>query len=80
MNYDEFAFFNQQLAAMLRDGLPLEGSLKQLVEGMRAGALRQEIELLGKDLAQGTPLAQAMTKRNLPSFIYADAGNRRPKQ
>ena len=25
MKTDEFAFFNQQLAAMLRDGIPLEG-------------------------------------------------------
>ena len=26
MKYDEFAFFNQQLAMMLRDGIPLEGA------------------------------------------------------
>ena len=43
MNYDEFAFFNQQLAAMLREGIPLEGALKQLCAGMRSGALRVEI-------------------------------------
>jgi len=30
MKQDEFAFFNQQLAAMLRDGLPLEGALRRL--------------------------------------------------
>ena len=27
MKHDEFAFFNQQLAAMLRDGIPLEGAV-----------------------------------------------------
>ena len=34
MNLDEFAFVNQQLAAMLRDGIPLEGALRQLCEGV----------------------------------------------
>jgi len=27
MKLDEFAFFNQQLSAMLRDGIPLESAL-----------------------------------------------------
>ena len=52
MNYDEFAFFNQQLAAMLRDGIPLEGALKQLCAGMKAGALRNEMTQLESDLAR----------------------------
>src|SRR5438067_12572581 len=68
MNYDEFAFFNQQLAAMLRDGIPLEGALRQLASGMRRGPLRTEIELLENDLARGTPLKDALTKRSLPEF------------
>jgi type II secretory pathway component PulF len=68
MNYDEFAFFNQQLGAMLRDGLPLEGSLKQLSVGMNDAALRGEVEKLGADLAQGTPLDQALARRALPPF------------
>jgi len=33
-----FAFFNQQLAAMLRDGIPLEGALRRLCQEMRAGS------------------------------------------
>jgi type II secretory pathway component PulF len=37
---DEFAFFNQQLAAMLRDGIPLEGALRRLCQEMRRGAAR----------------------------------------
>ena len=44
MKYDEFAFFNQQLAAMLRDGIPLEGSLKRLCQEMHAGKLRDELQ------------------------------------
>jgi len=34
------AFFNQQLAAMLRDGIPLEGALRRLCQEMKAGSLR----------------------------------------
>ena len=68
MNYDEFAFFNQQLAAMLREGIPLEGALKQLCTGMRSGALRAEIELLGDDLSRGTPLKEALARRDLPDL------------
>jgi len=68
MNYDEFAFFNQQLAAMLRDGIPLEGALKQLCSGMRSGPLRAEIQQLEADLARGTPLKEALARRALPDF------------
>src|SRR5258708_4766113 len=68
MNYDEFAFFNQQLAAMLRDGIPLEGALKELCAGMRAGPLRGEIEQLETSLKRGTPLPEALAGRRLPPF------------
>jgi type IV pilus assembly protein PilC len=67
MNYEAFAFFNQQLAGMLRDGIPLEGSLKQLSSGMR-GRLRLEIELLEADLAKGMLLNEALARRELPEF------------
>jgi type II secretory pathway component PulF len=68
MNYDEFAFFNQQLAAMLREGIPLEGALKQLCTGMRSGSLRTEIQQLEADLARGTPLKEALARRALPDL------------
>jgi type II secretory pathway component PulF len=68
MNYDEFAFFNQQLAAMLRDGIPLEGALKQLCAGMKVGSLRNELSALEDDLARGVPLDQAITRHALPEF------------
>jgi type II secretory pathway component PulF len=68
MNYDEFAFFNQQLAAMLREGIPLEGALKQLCAGMRSGPLRAQIQQLEADLAQGTPLKEALARRTLPDL------------
>lgn len=68
MNYDEFAFFNQQLAAMLRDGIPLEGAVRRLGGEMRAGTLRSEMEALAADLAKGTPLREAVRARKFPDF------------
>lgn len=66
MNRDELAFFNEQLAAMLRLGIPLESALRQLSLGMRSGGFRQEIEKLEVDLARGCPLAEAVGARQLP--------------
>lgn len=68
MKTDEFAFFNQQLAAMLRDGIPLEGALQRLCADMNDAALRTELQTLADDLARGTPLREAIRKRNLPEL------------
>jgi len=68
MKYDEFAFFNQQLAAMLRDGIPLEGALRRLCEEMRRGKLRDELQKLEADLANGVPMADALLARQLPEL------------
>lgn len=68
MKNDEFAFLNQQLASMLRDGIPLEGALRRLCGEMAHGALRTELELLQADLAKGTPLREAARARKLPEL------------
>ncbi len=68
MKYDEFAFFNQQLAAMLRDGIPLEGALQRLCQEMRRGQLRDELQALEADLAKGTPMSDALAPRQLPEL------------
>jgi type II secretory pathway component PulF len=68
MKSDEFAFFNQQLAAMLRDGIPLEGALRRLCREMRVGTLRAELQALEADLAKGTPMAAALPPRRLPEL------------
>ena len=68
MKYDELAFFNQQLAAMLRDGIPLEGALRRLCDEMRHGKMRDELQALEADLAKGTPMADALALRQLPEL------------
>lgn len=68
MKTDELAFFNQQLAVMLRDHIPLEGALRQLTSGMAEGRLRSEFERLEADLGRGQPLTEALAVRNLPDF------------
>ena len=68
MKLDEFAFFNQQLAAMLRDGIPLEGALLRLCQEMRRGKLRDELQSLEADLARGVPMADALKPRQLPEL------------
>jgi type IV pilus assembly protein PilC len=68
MKYDEFAFFNQQLAAMLRDGIPLEGALRRLCEEMHHGQTRDELQAFEADLAKGTPLTEALKSRRLPEL------------
>ena len=68
MKTDEFAFFNQQLAAMLRDGIPLEGALQRLCAELRDNDLRTEMQALTADLTSGTPLREAIRRRRLPEL------------
>ena len=68
MKYEELAFVNQQLAGMLKTGIPLEGALRQLCAQMRRGRLRAELEALEADLVRGLPLAEALAARKLPEF------------
>ncbi|TMP97979.1 MAG: hypothetical protein E6L09_12385 [Verrucomicrobia bacterium] len=68
MKYEELAFVNQQLAGMLKTGIPLEGALRQLCAQMRRGRLRAELEALEADLVRGLPLAEALATRKLPEF------------
>jgi len=78
MKYEELAFVNQQLAGMLKSGIPLEGSLRQLCLDMQRGPLRTELEKLEADLAHGMPFNQAMAARQLPEFyrLMVQAGAR----
>ena len=68
MNLDAFAFFNQQLAGMLNNGIPLEGALRQLASNLDDPKLKGEIQALEKDLGAGMKLAEAMQRRDLPDL------------
>jgi type II secretory pathway component PulF len=68
MRIDELAFFNQQLGLMLKQGVPLEGALRQLAVGLRDAGLRAELLRLEAALGRGTPLPQALEASNLPAF------------
>lgn len=71
MNHEQLSFFNHQLAGMLKSGLPLEASLKQLSASMSKGTLRDEVQRLEADLEQGTPLDEALGRRDLPDLYVA---------
>ncbi len=66
MKWDEFAFLNQQLAGMLKTGIPLETALRQLCQTMERGELRSELEQLEASLAKGVPLREALAARKFP--------------
>ncbi|HEY1169919.1 MAG TPA: type II secretion system F family protein [Verrucomicrobiae bacterium] len=68
MNVEELGFFNRQLAGMLKAGIPLEGSLRKLCETMPASSTRESLLALERDLASGTPLAEAVKKQKLPEL------------
>ncbi len=74
MKTDEFAFLNLQLAGMLKDGLPLEGSLRRLCATLRKGAMRDEYQRLEADLAAGVPLAEAAARRAFPELYIRMLG------
>ena len=65
---DELAFANEQLAGMLKSGLPLEGSLRELADSMKQGALRDELKALEAALGKGTKLDDALEVRALPAL------------
>lgn len=71
MKLDELAFANQQLASMIKSGIPLEGALKELCDAMQRGKLRDELQKLQADLEAGLPLQEALEARALPAFYVA---------
>src|SRR5262245_50022364 len=68
MNLERFAYLNQQLAGMLKAGIPLEGALPKLCATLPGGDLQAELKALETDLAQGTPLRATLAPRQLPEF------------
>ena len=67
MNADTLAFFNRQLAALLTDGVPLEGALREIAHDLK-GPVAAEITALEASLAQGVPFHEALAARRLPAL------------
>jgi len=65
MNADTLAFFNRQLAALLTDGVPLEGALREIARDIK-GPVAAEIAGLESSLASGIPFHEALAARRLP--------------
>lgn len=65
---NEFALFNEQLATMLRDGLPLEASMRELSATMRKGKLRNQLQAMEQDLSAGVSLTEAARRHRLPEL------------
>ncbi len=68
MKSEELAFYNQQLAGMLRSGLPLEGALAEVSRELKRGKLKEETLKLKQDLSQGIDLAEAVRRRAFPAL------------
>lgn len=63
----DLTFFNEQLAALTKAGLPLEQGLRQLAADVGSRKLKRLLLDLANDLATGTPLPQAL-ERQRPRF------------
>ena len=68
MKAEELAFFNQQLAGMLKSGLPLEGALAEVSRDLSKGSLKDEARKLEKALSQGTDLADGINQCAFPAI------------
>lgn len=71
MNLEELTWFNQQLAAMLREGVPMPDALRQLTQAQSRGALRNEFQRVESALAAGTPLDRAVAGGSLPPLYVS---------
>lgn len=71
MKYEDLSWFNQQLAAMLREGLPVSGALRELTSTMNRGDLRTQFEAVHSRLEQGESLDRAVLQTNLPPLYKA---------
>ena len=56
---EQVAFFNSQLAAMTKTGIPVSKAIAALAADMRHGRLRGALERVAKDLEDGQSLGQA---------------------
>lgn len=74
---DQFLIFNQELAALLRSGLPLLSALDLMVRRMRKGSFRTALEDIREKVRTGEDLSEAFAEhgdlfpRLYPSILKA---------
>ena len=77
---EELAFFNSQLAAMVRTGIPVSKGIAELARDMRSSRLRRALSHVSRDLEKGRSLREAFEgQQHLFPPLYAslmDAGAR----
>ena len=66
----EVLLFNQELAALLRAGLPLAESLAIMVERMDNEALRKAVEQILAEVRGGAPMSEAVTRHRFFPAVY----------
>ncbi len=59
---DDFLFFNQQLADLVKAGLPLGDGLRLMCGDLRRGRLAQAVQKVADDMAAGKSLSEAMAR------------------
>jgi len=68
---EQVAFFNSQLAAMLKAGIPVSRSIRALAADMRRGRLRRALQHVAADLDDGRSLGEAFAaQRHLFPPVY----------
>jgi len=60
IGYDDFIFFNDQLASLAEAGLALDRGLREIAKDMRSRRLKGVIHKVADDLQRGTPLEDAI--------------------
>ena len=60
VGYDDFIFFNEQLASLADAGVALDKGLREIARDIRGGRLRRVISQIADKLEQGVPLDQAV--------------------
>ncbi len=60
VGYDDFIFFNEQLASLASTGSALDRGLREVATDIRSRRLRHRVEAIADEVEKGTPLDEAV--------------------
>jgi len=60
VGYEDFIFFNDQLASLASAGVALDDGLRQIAADLKSSRLRQVVNEIADDVQRGKPLADAV--------------------